>query len=120
MLRALLLSTLLLGCPANQSPPPVEATPVPVETPVTPPPTPEPPADPPKKADGEACLTAAECNSGVCEGQGCTDDLPGTCAPELRACTKDLVPYCGCDGVEFSTSGSCAGRRYVNRGSCAP
>ena len=70
------------------------------------------------KADGAACLTADECSSGICEGEGCTDDAPGTCAPEMRACTRDRRPYCGCDGETFFSSGSCPGQRYAKAGPC--
>lgn len=71
-------------------------------------------------ADGASCLTAADCQSGICEGEGCGADQPGTCKPKARACTRDLRAYCGCDGVTFRTSGSCAGRRYASRGECPP
>ncbi len=69
-------------------------------------------------ADGDACLTAGDCASGVCEGPGCDDGAPGVCVPAARACTKDLRPYCGCDGQTFRTSGSCPGRRYATTGQC--
>ena len=71
-----------------------------------------------KKPDGAACVAASECTSGTCEGEGCTADKPGKCAPRMRACTKDLVRYCGCDGKTFETSGSCPGQRFVSRGAC--
>jgi hypothetical protein len=71
------------------------------------------------QADGGACLTHADCASGICEGLGCTDQQPGTCAPRLRACTRDLRIYCGCDGVVFKASGSCPGRRYQRREACS-
>ena len=70
------------------------------------------------RPDGAACLAATDCASGVCEGQGCGVSSPGTCAPARRACTKDLRPYCGCDGKTFRTSGSCPGRRYQAKGEC--
>ncbi len=75
-------------------------------------------APPPKKAAGEACTADGDCDSGVCEGQGCTDDAPGTCAPAARKCTRDRRPFCGCDGAVFMTSGSCPGRRYAHPGKC--
>lgn len=70
------------------------------------------------RPDGAACLDASDCASGVCEGLGCTDDQPGVCVARARACTKDLRPYCGCDGATFRTSGSCPGRRYQAKGPC--
>ncbi|MCA9711788.1 MAG: hypothetical protein KDK70_38485, partial [Myxococcales bacterium] len=69
-------------------------------------------------ADGASCLAASDCQSGVCEGQGCGDDQPGTCVPQSRMCTRDLQAYCGCDGATFRTSGSCPGQRYAARGEC--
>jgi hypothetical protein len=70
------------------------------------------------KADGASCLAASECSSGKCEGEGCGPATPGTCVPTSRACTRDLRPYCGCDGKTFRTSGSCAGQRYAKKGEC--
>jgi hypothetical protein len=70
------------------------------------------------KVDGDACLASSECASGTCEGQGCGPDEPGVCAPAKRGCTRDLRPYCGCDGQTFRTSGSCPGRRYEKKGEC--
>jgi len=70
------------------------------------------------KPAGSTCLLATECSSGVCEGQGCGNDSPGTCASEARGCTRDLRTYCGCDGKTFQSSGSCPGRRYLAREAC--
>ena len=72
------------------------------------------------RPDGAACLAASDCASGVCEGQGCGADAPGVCAAKARACTRDLRPYCGCDGATFRASGSCPGRRYASKGECRP
>jgi hypothetical protein len=77
-----------------------------------------PPAPPAKQADGGACTTEADCESGICEGEGC-GTAAGVCAPKSRKCTRDMATYCGCDGTEFKTSGSCPGRRFKNRGACA-
>ena len=68
--------------------------------------------------DGAPCLVGPECASGVCEGEGCSEDRPGTCAPRSRACTKDLRQYCGCDGKSFGASGTCPGRRFAARAPC--
>jgi len=69
-------------------------------------------------ADGSACLAPSDCRSGVCEGQGCGEDSPGTCAAKTRMCTRDYQAYCGCDGQTFHGSGSCPGKRYRARGEC--
>ena len=71
------------------------------------------------KAAGEACLKHFECASWVCEGQGCGDDAPGTCAAETRTCTLDRKPYCGCDGETFLSSGTCPMERYAAGMPCA-
>jgi len=71
------------------------------------------------KPDGAACLSGSECQSGVCEGEGCGDDEPGECKPQARPCTRDYRAYCGCDGQTFHGSGSCPGRRYRARGECS-
>lgn len=82
------------------------------------------PTDPPPTnpegdgfADGEACETAEQCSSGICEGQGC-GSMEGICAPKARMCTRDWRAYCGCDGVTFNASGSCPGARYATKGAC--
>ena len=125
MLPTLLL---VLACANKPDPVPTETpAPTPVEAPAPAPepePEPEPTEEPApaetgdKLAAGEACLTADECASGVCEGEGCGDDNPGTCAPEMRGCTKDLRPYCGCDGENFQSSGSCPMQRFAHKGFC--
>jgi hypothetical protein len=66
-----------------------------------------------------ACLSDADCNGDVCEGQGCGDAQPGTCVSKARMCTRDSRPYCGCDGQTFRASGSCPGRRYAAKGECS-
>ncbi|MEZ4426305.1 MAG: hypothetical protein R3A51_01290 [Nannocystaceae bacterium] len=137
-----LLLALGLGCavsttdpsqPAEGRPPaPAEGrplSPAPSEgRPLTPDPAPEPAspdakapiAEPPAqaRADGERCTTAADCQSGVCEGEGCEPDA-GTCMPKQRMCTRDLRPYCGCDGQTFRASGSCPGRTFSARAPCS-
>jgi hypothetical protein len=67
---------------------------------------------------GAPCLAGADCESGVCEGMGCGDDQPGVCAARERGCTRDLRPFCGCDGETFRASSSCPGRRYAHPGPC--
>lgn len=70
-------------------------------------------------ADGTPCRAASDCQSGVCEGEGCGDDQPGECKPAARSCTRDYRAYCGCDGNVFRGSGSCPGQRYAHRGDCS-
>ena len=71
-----------------------------------------------KLADGEKCLSADDCASGVCEGEGCDEATPGTCMPKMRPCTRDIRPYCGCDGETFTGSGNCPGQRFAYPGEC--
>ena len=134
-MRSLLFVTaFLIGCssapPASGSRPadPNEAPPTTRDPGASEDRSPLPPTPPPEqgatgaggglKADGASCLASEECTSGICEGEGCGDTKPGTCAPANRACTRDLRPYCGCDGVTFRTSGSCPGRRFAYKGEC--
>lgn len=70
------------------------------------------------QADGASCLSGADCASGICEGLGCGEESPGVCMPQMRPCTRDLRPYCGCDGETFRTSGSCPGKRYASKDAC--
>lgn len=72
----------------------------------------------PSLPDGPVCDTNADCPAdALCEGVGCGPG-EGRCVPKDRICTRDLVPYCGCDGREFGSSGTCAGDRYAYRGPC--
>lgn len=74
----------------------------------------------PELPSGALCDTNADCGDDeVCEGVGC-EPGQGRCAPKERMCTRDLAPYCGCDGEMFQASGSCAGGRYAYRGPCDP
>lgn len=64
------------------------------------------------------CTVDADCGEGMlCEGEGC-DPGQGLCVPKARACTRDLRPYCGCDGKTFRSSGSCPGARFAHKGPC--
>ncbi len=107
---ALVFVLALAACPANNTPQP---------SPPSPPPATgyEPPSTPHGAPAGSACTAAADCASGICEGEGC-GDARGVCAEASRACTKDLRQYCGCDGVTFGASGSCPGRRFAHAGEC--
>ncbi|MFN0253056.1 MAG: hypothetical protein ACKV2T_39650 [Kofleriaceae bacterium] len=97
------------AAPLEQAPPALDAGAAPVAI----------DAAPTLAAEGASCLKHADCSSGVCEGQGCFDSEPGTCAPAQRGCTRDLRSYCGCDGKTFKTSGSCPKQRYAIKGACA-
>jgi len=118
MRLCLALTLLLLGCPMQTAP----------STPPAPPPNhgyvPPPPAEAPADAavgpqsTAKSCTAASDCESGVCEGLGCDDAHPGTCAPVQRKCTMEATPYCGCDGKTFAGSFACPGRRYASRGAC--
>lgn len=66
---------------------------------------------------GASCEVDEDCQSGTCEGVGC-GAFEGKCAEEDRACTDDLRPYCGCDGVMFYSSGTCPGARYSEEMNC--
>lgn len=141
-MRALCLALLLVGCSQTSSTsPPTTPAPMPEAAPADAPaddanadvpdageapapPVADDPADPVQPADptlgdaGSSCLSGADCASGVCEGEGCDASSPGTCAPEVRPCSRDRRPYCGCDGETFFTSSTCVGRRYASKGPC--
>jgi len=66
------------------------------------------------------CSADTDCpEEGRCEGQGC-GPMQGHCVSGSRICTTDLAAYCGCDGQEFQSSGSCPRARYAYRGRCKP
>ncbi len=124
-----MITLLLMACNPTSavrvsSPAPEPAAPEPAPAPAPAPASPAPaPAEEPTPAPsglpaGAACLEGAQCASGVCEGEGCDEASPGVCAEEERACTTDLVPYCGCDGETFRSSGTCPQRRYEYEGPC--
>ena len=113
----------LLFAACHKSPPAPSEPAVPTVSAPDPEPEPEPvvPAEPPAPVEPGPvlhCLTGADCPSGVCEGIGCDDDHPGVCAEDMRACTRDLRPYCGCDGQTFLAGGNCPMQRYRNKGPC--
>ncbi|MCB9684586.1 MAG: hypothetical protein H6738_04690 [Alphaproteobacteria bacterium] len=114
----------LLVAACHKSPPaspePAPEVPAAVEQAPAPAPEPEPEPEPEPVVPGPVlnCLTGADCPSGVCEGVGCDEDHPGVCAEDMRACTRDLRPYCGCDGETFLAGGNCPMRRYRNKGPC--
>jgi hypothetical protein len=67
---------------------------------------------------GEACYDGGECQSGVCEGEGCKIHQPGRCAPAERTCSAGEAEFCGCDGETFRAPGDCPGQPYARRGPC--
>jgi hypothetical protein len=73
----------------------------------------------PKLEDGEPCTDGRQCASGQCVGEGlegCSPSSQGVCG--TAPCTRDLQTYCGCNNVEFQTSGSCPNRQFAYRGPC--
>jgi hypothetical protein len=110
-----MLGLFLVASCRKAGPVPPADVPVPVDAPVS---APAPAWMPPAPVPPTSCRSSSDCPEGaVCEGEGCGDDAPGTCTG-LRACTRDLRQYCGCDGVTFLSSGSCPGRRFAHRGPC--
>jgi hypothetical protein len=127
----------LAGCGAGQPPsiPPMPVMPdtpesmteplaepepaSPSPAPVAPEGAPSTPAAPAPQDEGQPCSAHADCKSGICEGEGCATNA-GKCVSNARSCTKDLQEYCGCDGKTFSSSGSCPGGRFKQRGPCKP
>lgn len=74
----------------------------------------------PELPTGARCDSNADCGAEeLCEGIGCGAQ-EGRCVTNARMCTRDLATYCGCDGSEFQSSGSCPGQRFAYRGSCTP
>jgi hypothetical protein len=69
-------------------------------------------------AVGASCSSANDCQTGICEGEGCGEDK-GVCMARNRPCTRDRRAYCGCDGRTFQASGSCPGQRFASRGACS-
>lgn len=73
----------------------------------------------PALEDGEPCTDGRQCRSGQCVGEGlegCSPSAQGVCG--VAPCTRDLQIYCGCNNVEFKTSGSCPNRQFAYRGPC--
>lgn len=71
-------------------------------------------------AVGQACFDGGECQSGVCEGQGCGVDQPGHCVAATRVCHGAEQPFCSCNGETFNAPADCPGQPYERRGACAP
>jgi hypothetical protein len=64
-----------------------------------------------------ACDTPTDCEGcgGACVGTSC--DGPWMCDPTV-ACTDDIAPWCGCDGVTFFGSSTCPTEPWAHRGEC--
>jgi hypothetical protein len=63
------------------------------------------------------CTADTPCAAGVCTGSDCGEAW--ACVVSEAGCTKDLVDYCGCDGVTFQDSGNCPTRPYSYKGACS-
>jgi len=89
------------------------------ETTATPPASAAPTAAPVDlRADGAACSKGAECQSGICEGQGCEADQ-GKCAPKERECTGAKQQLCDCSSQTITVEkASCPGVTYKYPGPC--
>ena len=111
------------GHATAEAPPPAPGTaaeappPAPGTAAEAPPPPPQAPARR-NLGLGEVCTSSEQCAHGLtCTGEpGCGQ--PWTCQ-QAHPCTRDLVPFCGCDGQVFRSSSTCPGRPYRNRGACA-
>lgn len=103
MTRLALLLVLVVGCGDNFAPSGLDAGAAPVLGPAQ-------------------CYSGDDCESGICEGQGCTDDMPGMCRPVGHRCSPprlNRVPYCGCDGeLIYGIGDNCPGDRYQHEGEC--
>jgi len=69
--------------------------------------------------DGEYCFKGADCKSGICEGEGCGPNQPGTCSPKYRICDDDdKRKYCICDGQTKILVSTCPDMRYRHARGC--
>ncbi len=76
------------------------------------------PAGSARLAAGEPCFDGGECESGICEGEGCGTNQPGRCIAAGRACKGPEETFCGCDGEIFRAPRDCPGQAYAKRGTC--
>lgn len=67
---------------------------------------------------GEFCFDGGECESGVCEGEGCGTRQPGRCVAADRTCKGPQETFCACDGETFRAPRDCPGQPYAKRGNC--
>ncbi len=67
-----------------------------------------------------ACRGNVDCPANhICVGpDGC--GVPWNCRRVAdTSCTRDLAPFCACDGGTFMASSTCPGRPFLHRGACA-
>lgn len=76
------------------------------------------PAPSARLAPGESCFDGNECESGICEGEGCGTNQPGVCIAAGRVCKGPDETFCGCDGEIFRAPRDCPGQAYAKRGTC--
>ncbi len=63
-------------------------------------------------------LPSGDCGvGGLCLGQNTCRVRVGLCVAS-RPCTRDLVAYCGCDGVTFMDSSTCPRQNFESMGPC--
>lgn len=67
---------------------------------------------------GEPCFDGGECESGICEGEGCGTNQPGRCVAAGRTCKGPEETFCACDGETFRAPRDCPGQAYAKRGTC--
>lgn len=77
-----------------------------------------PDGDEPFTAQDRTCNAHSDCPSRtpMCLGPpGCGAAFR---CQRARGCTRDRVPFCGCDGQTFYASSTCPGQPYLRSGSC--
>jgi len=69
-------------------------------------------------APGDACDVDADCESGICQGQGCGPGQ-GVCSSLNPICKPALIELCDCSGeTVWGGFGDCPGIRYEFAGAC--
>ena len=73
------------------------------------------------KPESAPCDAGTDCESGVCQGQGCAGSSAGNggrCMPPTQRCLRNRIAFCGCDGVTFYAASNCPLRTYRYSGVC--